>query len=144
MIDVKALQYTTPTALTRATKPFSIKGVSRNSRAALCQRSLPFSVCRCPLRKYHGQAGSNPKVRFADDPSAIWFIFPTCGSLVPSLLVWLSQLMGHLKIGGDKSSSDSKRLLVGGKQKVDTPLGPESPRKNQGTTLRPTGLRQHR
>jgi len=52
--------------------------------------------------------------------------------------------MGHLKIGGDKSSSDSKRLLVGGKQKVDTPLGPESPRKNQGTTLRPTGLRQHR
>ena len=49
-----------PTALTRATKPFSIKRVSRNSRAALCQRSLPFSVCRCPLRKYHGQAGSNP------------------------------------------------------------------------------------
>jgi len=54
VIDVKALQYTTPTALTRDTKPFSIKRVSRNSRAALCQRSLPFSVCRCPLRKYHG------------------------------------------------------------------------------------------
>src|SRR5580700_8402059 len=58
VIDVKALQYTTPTALTRATKPFSIKRVSRNSRAALCQRSLPFSVCRCPLRKYHGLSGS--------------------------------------------------------------------------------------
>ncbi len=59
MIDVKALQYTTPTALTRATKPFSIKRVSRNSRAALCQCSLPFSVCRCPLLKYHGQTGSS-------------------------------------------------------------------------------------
>src|SRR5262249_15270348 len=28
-----------------------------DERAALCQRSLPFSVCRCPLRKYHGQLG---------------------------------------------------------------------------------------
>ena len=74
MIDVKALQYTTPTALTRATKPFSIKRVSRNSRAALCQRSLPFSVCRCPLRKYHGLCGSNSRRHindyflFADQP----------------------------------------------------------------------------
>src|SRR6266705_5589329 len=45
--------------------------------------------------------------------------------------------VADLKIVDEKSSSDSKRLLVGGKQKVDTPLGPESPRKNQGTTLRP-------
>src|SRR6266702_8868760 len=52
--------------------------------------------------------------------------------------------VADLKIVDEKSSSDSKRLFVGEKQKVDTPLGPESPRKNQGTTLRPTGLREHR
>jgi hypothetical protein len=70
VIDVKALQYTTPTALTRATKPFSIKRVSLNSRAAVCQRSLPFSVCRCPLRKYHGQLGSNAKSAAGSMPKA--------------------------------------------------------------------------
>ena len=38
-----------PTALTRATKSFSTKRVSRNRRAALCQHSLPslFAVARC-------------------------------------------------------------------------------------------------
>ena len=38
-------------------KAISIKRGSRNSRAALSS-PLPFSVCRCPLRKYHEQIGS--------------------------------------------------------------------------------------
>src|SRR6267378_2018411 len=32
-----------------------LEAAIRYGLAALCQRSLPFSVCRCPLRKYHGQ-----------------------------------------------------------------------------------------
>jgi hypothetical protein len=45
------------TALARATKPFSIKWDSRNSRAGLCKHFLSVSVCCYPLRKYDGSKG---------------------------------------------------------------------------------------